>query len=162
MSARSHIVFIVIGSFCQLCGCPRSSVCARSHPRAMRSAFRRGSPFGERSYALGGGGSGDLVTDRSSFAKRNGLSLGKDNEGPTGLAATPTAFGAHEIITEQPPGARGTEQSSGREFPSRSCSSAECAGIPGMSRIPEANARAEIVESHAWPPRVTDTIRSTA
>src|SRR4029078_3187329 len=110
MSARIHIVFIVICSFCQLCGCPRSSACARSHPRAMRSAFRRGSLFGERSYALGGGGSGDLVTDRSSFAKRNGLSLGKDNEGPTGIAATPNAFCAHENTSEKQPRHLGNEE----------------------------------------------------
>jgi hypothetical protein len=100
-----------------------------------------------RSYALGGGGSGDLVTDRSSFAKRNGLSRSKDDAGAMVFTATPIPLGAHEAISEQAPGASGNEQSDRCESPSRSWE--PCIGIPGMSGISAADVCEEPVDSHA-------------
>lgn len=97
-----------------------------------------------RSYALGGGGSGDLETDRSSFAKPNGLSRSRDGEETTALVATPIPFGRHEIIREHARGAHGREQSCFC-VPSLSCS-APCIAIPGMSRMSDADASAEVVE----------------
>ena len=65
----------------------------------------------KRSYALGGGGSGDLVMDRSSFAEHKGVSRSKYNAGTAPFDAMPMVFGRHEAIREHVPGAHGEEQS---------------------------------------------------
>jgi len=78
-------------------------------PRVMRGVLGDCVLVG-RSYALGGGGSGDLVTDRSSFTTPYGLSRNDNNEGAAIVVAAPIAIGRQETIAEQSPGVDGTGQ----------------------------------------------------
>jgi hypothetical protein len=87
--------------------------------------------------------------DRSSFAKRDGLSRNKDAGGRKALPATLIALGTQETISEHAPGARREEQAGGCELPSGWCSSGTCVGMPGMSGIADDDAPAALVESQA-------------
>jgi hypothetical protein len=98
-----------------------------------------------RSYALGGGGSGDLVTDRSSFTTPNGLSRNDTNEDPAMIAVAPIAIGRQETIAEQSPGVDGTGQP-GLGGASLSRSAGSWRAIPAISCI---SALVGILESHA-------------
>ena len=98
-----------------------------------------------RSYALGGGGSGDLVTDRSSFTTQRGVSQSRDNEGAALVPVAPIAIGRQETIAEQSVGTDGAGQPD-RGGPSVSCSAGSWPCIPAISCIP---VFVKILESHA-------------
>lgn len=85
-------------------------------------------------YALGGGGSGDLVMDRNSFTTQYGLSRSDNDKGPVVVAVAPIAIGKQETIAEQSPGVDGTGQPGRGGAPlSRSTGPWPC--IPAISCI---------------------------
>ena len=80
-----------------------------ARPRIMRGVASY--PLSERSYALGGGGSGDRVTDRNSFAVPSSSSRHTGTEVTSSRLGALKAFGAHDAITLHALGAHGNEQS---------------------------------------------------
>lgn len=62
-------------------------------------------------YALGGGNSGDRLTERRWSARKAGASCSSAAKGERMAASTTTALGAQDAIDSHPPSDHGNEQS---------------------------------------------------
>jgi len=110
------------------------------HTRDARLHNVRGAAsylLSERCYDLGGGGSGDRVTDRNSFAIPNGSPRDMGNDGASSQLASLKAFGVHHAIRLHAPGAHRNEQSPEERSLLPSSPGVRCSGMPCISDMSE-------------------------